>query len=130
MRPEPCLEVALTKDQCPFCAEVSDGALVMNSILTAGHAAKVKKLHGQVTGYKPCSRCQQALNDGAVFLVEVDPAKSTVVDGKLTQETAHRTGRLWGIKREAAERLLGEGLPDMVFIDPEAVVKIGLPSPE
>jgi hypothetical protein len=125
-------EVALTKTACPICAKKEDGDLVLNKRIDRYSAAQVKKLHGQVVGWKICNECEEAKNKEAFFLVEIDPSKSEITDGKISPEGAYRTGRIWGIKREAASRIFGKPIQDndfMTFIDTEVAEKIGLPSP-
>lgn len=125
-------EVAITKTACPICAKKEDGDLVLNNRIDRYSAAQVKKLHGQVVGWKICNECEEAKNKGAFFLVEVDPSKSEIKDGKISPEGAYRTGRLWGVKREAASSIFGRPITDkdlIAFIDPETAAKIGLTSP-
>jgi hypothetical protein len=125
-------EVAITKTACPICTKQEDGDLVLNKRLNRYSAAQVKKLHGQVVDWKICNECEEAKNKGAFFLVEIDPSKSEITDGKISPEGAYRTGRIWGIKREAVSRIFGKPITDkdlIAFIDPETAAKIGLTSP-
>ena len=118
--------VALTKTQCPACGEIADGPIVLNKLLTAKAAKEVKELQGKVIELELCSRCKAVVEQqGGTLLVEIDPAKSTVVDGKIKFENAWRTGRVWGIKKEAALRLLGVDQP-LVYIEPELAETLGL----
>lgn len=123
------LEVALTKNICPACASQIDGDIVMNTLLTPRAAKQVKELHGKATGWKFCPECQAAKDAGAVFLVEIDPDKSKInEDGKINLEGAYRTGRIWGITRDAFCRIFDaqEAQDDIVFIDKDVADKIGL----
>jgi hypothetical protein len=125
-------EVAITKTACPICTQQEDGDLVLTKRLNRYSAAQVKKLHGQVVDWKICNGCEEAKNKGAFFLVEIDPSKSEITDGKISLEGAYRTGRIWGVKREAASRIFGKPIQDndfMTFIDTEVAEKIGLSSP-
>ncbi len=78
--PDDRLGVALTK--CFFCQ--GDGALVMNTKLTAKRAAQVKQLHGKTMDLTPCSKCLAYMKRG-IIVITIDPEKSepwwdTVVD--------------------------------------------------
>jgi hypothetical protein len=122
-----CFAVALTKDLCPCCCKTSDGAIVMNTLLTPRLAQQVRELHGQPIEYKMCVDCQTIIDNGGVWLIEADPTKSTFNDnGTLDPGSAHRTGRIWAIKREAADRLFNMTPRPMMFIDPEAAAALGL----
>lgn len=125
-------EVALTKNICPACATQTDGDLIMNTLLTPRSANAVKNMHGKVTGWKFCEECQKAKDAGAVFLVEVDPEKSIVKDGKIDLKDAWRTGRIWGITHDAFCRIFDvESVPeDVVFIDNQVAEEIGLAVPD
>jgi len=120
--------VALTKSICPCCCSTTDDTIIMNTSLTKKWADKVKSLHGQVTETQWCKDCQAVVDGGGVWLIEVDPDKSkSESNGMLKIENAHRTGRVWAIRREAAERIFNQPPEPMVFIDPQAAEKIGLP---
>lgn len=125
-------EVALTKNICPACAAQTDGDLLINKLLTPHAARQVKELHGKATGWRFCPECQKAKDAGAVFLVEIDPEKSTVKDGKVDLEGAWRTGRIWGITHDAFCQIFdAESVPnDIVFIDNQVAEKIGLAVPD
>ena len=122
--------VALTKDLCPACGKAHDGAIVMNTRLYESAARKVEALHGQAIAYRMCSACQEALDQGAVFLIEIDPARSRLSDdgARVRPEDAFRTGRAWGVKRDAVQRIFGAAC-DLQFIDPEVAEYLGLPDP-
>ena len=94
------LGVALTKELCVVCNKEVDGAIVMNRILTKSLANKVEEMHGKVVGLsdKPCPECLEAVGDG-VYIIEVDE--------KQTEDMSNpwRTGKQWGLKKEAIERM-------------------------
>ena len=50
-----------------------------------------------------CDKCKKVIDEGGVFVIEVKDGESG--------DTPYRTGRLVGIKREAAERVFGEVHP-------------------
>jgi len=95
--------VALTKEICVVCMKESDGALLMNTRLTKSMAEKVESMHGKVIGFteKPCAECLKAVGDG-VYIIEVDEKKTEDVNNPW------RTGKQWGIKREAMERMVND----------------------
>lgn len=122
------LGVALAKETCPACGKDHDGPILLNTVLTEANARKVEALHGKSIGLHICKDCQKVIDDGGIFLVEIDPSQSTPEpNGTLKMHNAYRTGRLWGLKREAVERVFGRANPqDINFIDPETVRMIGL----
>jgi len=99
---KPELGVALTKKLCVVCNKELDGEIVMNTRLTKSMAEKVEKLHGQVVGFsdKPCPKCLEAVNGDGVYIIEIDE--------KLTDDPKNpwRTGKQWGVKKEAIEHML------------------------
>lgn len=126
------LAVALTKTQCPYCAEIREGDIVMNTRLTKHCADQVNEVHGKVTSLETCSRYQEALDSGAVFLVEIDPEKSVIKSAngdiqRIAPDGAYRTGRLWAITEVAYKQAFTLAIPPdrMVFIDPEVSEKLG-----
>ena len=98
---EPKLGVALTKELCVVCNKELDGDIILNRVLTKSMAKKVEDMHGKVTGFsnKPCPECLEAIGDG-VYIIEVDE--------KLTDDQSNpwRTGKQWGLKKEAIKRML------------------------
>lgn len=122
-----CFAVALTKDICPCCGKESDGAIVLNTVLTPKRARQVREMHGKPTAYKMCNDCQTVVDNGGVWLIETDPTKSTLNDdGTLNVENAHRTGRMWAVKREACERIFRSPAKPLMFIDPAVAEMIGV----
>jgi len=120
--------VALTKSMCPCCTKIRDDTIILNTRLGRAHADKVMELHGKVVEQRWCQECQSIVDQGGVWLVEVDPDKSKPdADGNLKNEHAHRTGRVWAIKREAAERIFNRPPMPLMFIDKQAAEHIGLP---
>jgi hypothetical protein len=97
------LGVALTKELCVVCNKESDGAILMNKVLTKSLAKKVEDMHGKVIGFsdKPCSECLEAVGDG-VYIIEVNE--------QLTEDMSnpYRTGKQWGVKKEAIERMVSD----------------------
>jgi len=75
-----------------------------------------------------CKRCEEAQLAGAIFLIEVENGQEG--------SNPKRTGRMWGVTREAIEQifdgaetlaLLDKGVG---YIDVETANLIGLPEPE
>lgn len=121
-------EVALAKEICPACGETHDGPILMNTLLTPNNAAKVRELHGKPIGFHMCNRCQEIIDNGGIFLVEIDPEKSSGKPGDtLKQEDAYRTGRMWGIKSEALAKVFNIPLQPIMFIGPDVAEQLGLP---
>ena len=93
--------VALTKEACIVCLKESDGDIVINTRLTKSMAEKVESMHGKVAGFSktPCVECLEVVSDG-VYIIEIDEKLTTDVNNPW------RTGKQWGIKREAMERIV------------------------
>jgi hypothetical protein len=93
------LEVSLVKELCPVCGKEMDGPIIINTVLTEKCAKKVRDLHNKVVGFANhcCEECSK-YKDEAVFFVSIDPSKSD--NGSL--EGLYRTGKISGIKKEAA----------------------------
>lgn len=93
--------VALTKEACIVCLKESDGDIVINTRLTKSMAEKVESMHGKVVGFSktPCVECLEVVSDG-VYIIEIDEKLTTDVNNPW------RTGKQWGIKREAMERIV------------------------
>jgi hypothetical protein len=125
------LGVALAKETCPACGKDHDGPILLNTVLTEANARKVEALHGKSIGLHICKDCQKVIDDGGIFLVEIDPEKSTPEpNGLVKHANAYRTGRVWGVRREAVERRIrGVGIAPLMFIDPQAVGLLGLDRP-
>ncbi len=69
--------VALTKEACPICAELSDGGLVINTRLDKSTKDKVESLHGQCIGFadKPCEECEKYMKHG-IIVITIDESKT------------------------------------------------------
>lgn len=91
------LGTAIVKYVCPICGQIDEdaSAIVMNTRLTKEEAKKVEEMHGKVVGYsdKPCKECQKILDQGAFFVIGIDPEKSD------DMKNPWRTGHLVGIKK-------------------------------
>ena len=124
------LEVALVKELCPVCGKEMDGPIILNSILTANEAKKVKDLHHKVIGFADhcCKECSK-YKDEAVFFVSIDESKSS--GGSL--ENLYRTGKISGINKDIDMIkqfkdyiiTIKDGT-QIVFIDENAGKKLGL----
>lgn len=116
------LGVALVKEACPLCGKTEDGPIIMNTRLTNKMARKVEELHGQVIGYmdKPCKECQEYMSKGFLLI--------GVIDEKTEDKTnPYRSGNIWVIKHEAAEKMFNDTSKGAAFIDVKAAEQIGLP---
>ena len=124
------LDVAVVNYICPACADKSDSEILIGKRFVDEQAeTKLDELSGQNVGYRWCERCAAARDQGAVFLVEIDPAQSKVEpNGHILPENAYRTGRLWGITEAAFHRAFNSPITKgrIVFIDPEVTEKLGL----
>ena len=91
------LGTAIVKYVCPICGQIDEDAssIVMNTRLTKADAKKVEEMHNKVVGYsdKPCKECQKILDQGAFFVIGIDPEKSD------DMKNPWRTGHLVGIKK-------------------------------
>ena len=115
--------VALTKEVCPVCGKIHDGAIVMNTVLNERNATEVEKLHNQVVGFMPhpCTECREKMPEGTgTWLVLIDEDK--------TDDTRNpfRTGQIFGMKREATERIFNAPYSEVAFIDYRVAQQIGM----
>ena len=112
-------EVALTKTLCPVCLKEQDGELIMNSSLTEKAAKQVKELHNQITGYGDlCEECKEAVGDG-IYLIGVKD--------NTDRNNPYRSGHIFGIKKEAFEKIFNSLPKDQWTFCKEFVLKqIGL----
>ena len=88
--------LALAKELCPICAKEIDGPIVMGTIMSKKKAQKINELTGKVIGWakKPCSECQEHIDNGCFFVIGIDIEKSN-------DEGLYRSGHLVGIKRDS-----------------------------
>ena len=117
------LGVALTKEVCPVCCQEFDGSIVMNTRLTEPEAKKVEEMHGKVLGFMehPCTECREKMPEGTgTWLIVVDGDKTE------DQRNLYRTGELFGLKREASERIFNVPYSEVAFIDYRDAQTIGL----
>jgi len=117
--------VALLK--CPICGE--GGEIIMNTRLSTYLAKKVEDMNGK-TGHHPCSKCQDIIDGGNVFVIEIDPAKSSGDKNSNTMKPsdAYRTGRIAGVRGDAFEKVFNTQRPPggVVFCDIDAFNEVGL----
>lgn len=115
--------VALAHYACPICGKNDDGVIILDKCMK-----DISHLSGKTLEYgDPCKECQTGLDMGAIMFVVIDEKKSD-------PDNPWRTGNIFGIKREAAEKVL-EGMPEgpailekqVCFIDYQAAIQIGLP---
>jgi hypothetical protein len=114
------LEVALTKSVCPACGKTFDDALVLNTRLTPAHADKVRELQGKVIDLRPCSACKDMLDDDMICLIEIAPPfPEPLANGNFNPSEVNRTGRMFWVKRHAAQHCINTEIRDIMFIDQE-----------
>lgn len=118
------LGVALVKEACPLCGALSNGPIIMNSILSEGRAKEVEALNGKTIGYsnEPCKSCKDIMAQSFLLI--------GIVDSKTTDhKNPYRSGNQWGIKKEAALEIFGEETckKGVAFIDVLLANEIGLP---
>jgi hypothetical protein len=102
---------------CFICGETAHIALV---------GSQSKKIFGQEEAPRECidgsicDRCQGVIDNGGVFFIEVK-------DGE-TGKNPYRTGSLWGIRREAAEKIVNDSTlldKGIVWIEQSTAKQIG-----
>lgn len=62
----------------------------------------------RVTGFGLCKEHKELYDQGYVALVEVDPSKSTIENGRIAPSNAYRTGNVCHMKRDACFRVFGK----------------------
>lgn len=89
------LGVALAKELCPICAKEIDGPILMGTVLSKKNAQKVNKMNGKIIGWssKPCTECQEYINNGVFFVIGIDIEKSY-------KEGLYRSGHIIGLKSD------------------------------
>ena len=121
---EDILGVALVKEACPLCGALTDGPIIMNTILTEHRAKEVRDLHGKTIGYsnEPCNECKEIMSQAFLII--------GVVESKTDDEkNPYRSGNKWGIKKESAIRMFGEEncKRGACFMDVHVAAHLGLP---
>jgi len=119
--------VTLEKKVCACCSKEYDtGSLLLDRRLRKSFDMYT------VTGIGLCSTCWK---DGYVLLIECDPDKSTIKDGKTHPNDAYRTGITIHIKLEAFKRVFKDACgkddkpPMFLYIGPDvtAILKKMMP---
>ena len=100
------VSVALAKELCPVCLKELTGPLLINKVISESAAKKVESLNNQVIGFlnKPCEECHDQLPNGS-WLIIVDKEKTENINNP------YRTGEIFGITREACERIFNQYHP-------------------
>jgi hypothetical protein len=114
--------IALIHELCPVCAKENNSSIIINSRLTEKMANYVKEQNGKTVWSKEiCPECKAMLNQGFVLI--------GAVQSKSEPNNPYRSGNLWCIKRETAQKIFGEELPEhgFAFIDVHDALEIGLP---
>ena len=101
MKEKDIIGTALVHENCPICAKKINEHIMMNSTLTEKNAEEIKSLHNKSVGYseEPCDECKEHKKQGFIF-IEVDESKTK------DKSNPYRTGNMWIIKKEYAERII------------------------
>jgi CRISPR/Cas system-associated protein Cas10 (large subunit of type III CRISPR-Cas system) len=107
--------VALVYHACPLCGKKSDGEILMHK-----RFEDISKLDRQIVGYmpEPCDECKKHMAMG--FLI-IEVSESLTTDRK----NPYRTGRIFVIRREVAERVFEDTSKGAAFVTDEATKKLG-----
>lgn len=122
------LGVALIKYACPICGNVNEDATAIalgSKFNNKKNVEKVESMHNKIVGFsdKPCKKCQSYIDQGALFIIGIDPEKSD------DMSNPYRSGHIVGIKRESE---FVKHLPkkyqkkDAIYMDYREMEKIGL----
>lgn len=115
---------ALITELCPVCAKETDASILMNTRLTEGMAKKVEDMHGKVMWAKElCPSCKEMKAQGFILIGAVE-AKTTDVTNP------YRSGNVWCVKHEAAEKLFAPHPPPpsgIAFVDVTVAAQMELP---
>jgi len=123
--------VALSKEACPICGKIMDGAILLATLRTKTNMQRVDDMHGKVIGIapKPCEECQELMKMG-VIVVMYDESKTDTTEKPFNP---YRTGDFGVLRAEAVERIfegwagLQQTLKQRVlFIDLETAEKTGI----
>ena len=114
--------VALVYHQCPLCAAKDEGEILIHKRLK-----DLSKIDRQIVGAskEPCSKCKELMSMG-LLVIEIDEHKTT------DYTNPHRTGTMFVLRREAAERLFAEALNTpypingAAFFSQEVVAQFGI----
>ena len=128
MKEKDIIGTALVHENCPICGKKINEQIMMNSTLTEKNAKEIKSLHNKSVGYseEPCDECKELKKQGFIF-IEVDESKTE------DKSNPYRTGNMWVIKKEAAERIItNKDIIDVgaSFIDMIVAKQIGLNTKE
>lgn len=122
--------VSLEQRVCPVCGNPHDVGVLIHKRL------RPVLDRTTVTGWEMCPEHQELYDRGFIALVGTDPEKSkfagSMISGKtMTQENAHRTGRIAHLKAEVFEQIFKSALPmrdgeplPMVFVEDEVITKL------
>lgn len=114
--------VSLEQHVCLVCGQKFD----TNSILLDRRIKPSMERH-TVTGWGLCPEHQKMADDGFVALVEVDPARSTVIDNDIKPENAYRTGNLAHLRRAVFAQVFNVPLDNkqaLCFVEPGVIDKL------
>lgn len=100
--------VTMERHICPVCAKEHDsGAILLDQRLRPRF-----EMH-TLTGWGLCQEHQKQSDDGYIFILGADEAKSEKnANGTLSLEGAHRTGEIVSIRRHVAERVFNIPIPE------------------
>ena len=82
---------------CPVCNEEHSHncGILLNR--------RLKEIKHTLSGYGMCEEHDNMIKDGFIFLIEIDPDKSTSKDGSVQLEDAYRTGVYCGVKIDTSK---------------------------
>lgn len=118
------LGVALVKELCPVCTKETDASILLNKRLTEGEAKKVEDLNGKIMWSKElCPDCKEMKSKGFILIGAVE---------KKTQDATnpYRSGNIWCVKQEVAEKLFAPHPPPpsgIAFVDVTVAQQMNLP---
>ena len=110
--------VAIERAVCPICGITYD----TDTVLLDKRMKDSLENPMPPTHYAPCKEHQELLEDGYIALVGVNEELSTIVDGKIDQEGAYRTGTFAFVKKLAFNKIFAgveEPYPPMIFVQEE-----------
>jgi len=115
--------VSLEQHQCPVCCHIFDtGAVLLDKRL------RPVMERATLTGHSLCPQCADRSAADYVALVEVDPTKSSDVEGSTAgQKDVYRTGRIAHIRRHLISRVFTHAISAsayMCFIEIEGYEKL------
>lgn len=101
--------------RCFFCGQEK------NEILISRRLSDISHMHHAVSDKEPCDQCKEYMERGVILV--------SVRDGEQKSDNPYRTGAMWVITVEAANRIFNmdfNTIPHFAFIEDSAAEKVGL----